>query len=426
MIAVSSKGRSFRALATYLQRGRTGTETERVAWTAGRHLPTDDPSVAATFMRATSESNARVQTPVYHLVLSFDPRDVVDRATMERIADRVLARMGLSEHQTVMVAHQDRAHQHIHLMVNRVHPTTRKAWDLSHEYRAIQRVLRKIEQEFGLHVTLGRLADAPERVAVGSSPFDRPDAAALTSGEVHQRRRLDAPALITRVRAIAPQLRDATSWAALEQRLQEQGFRLAPGRDPRTGHPRGLVITDGISHVRASRIDRDFSKAALERRFGVRYESRTAAILSPVERIAGNVRRLAYVLGARTRHYEITLAATDVQQRMRQLRHVNTASHRRRSRDQDDPQTRIAEDRAGGAAHVELRSRESLRGLPEVRVLKQVIQRGIRELLPPELDAVRRTLNEVEQLLWRGLLPTRQQAQHSVMPDRDRAVGRER
>ncbi len=61
--------------------------------------------LAATFMRATAARSDRIEKPVYHVVLSFDPGDAVERATMERVANRMLERLGLTEHQAVIVAH---------------------------------------------------------------------------------------------------------------------------------------------------------------------------------------------------------------------------------------------------------------------------------------------------------------------------------
>ena len=60
MIAVSSSGKSFRALAAYLAAGRSGQERDRVAWTVGRNLPTNDPEVAAKIMRASADSTTGV------------------------------------------------------------------------------------------------------------------------------------------------------------------------------------------------------------------------------------------------------------------------------------------------------------------------------------------------------------------------------
>jgi hypothetical protein len=172
MIAVSSSGKSFRALAAYLATGRSGEEQERVAWTASRNLPTGDPELAATFMRATAAQSDRVEKPVYHVVLSFDPNDGVDRTAMERVADRVLERLGLAEHQGVIVAHRDRAHSHLHLLVNRVHPETGKAWERWKDQPVIQQVLREEERELGLREVPGRLASlqSNERLAQSRRP----------------------------------------------------------------------------------------------------------------------------------------------------------------------------------------------------------------------------------------------------------------
>jgi hypothetical protein len=194
MIAGSSSGKSFRALAAYLATGRSGEEQERVAWTASRNLPTSDPVLAATFMRATAAQSDRIEKPVYHVVLSFDPTDRVDRTAMERVADRVLERLGLTEHQAVIVAHRDRARSHLHLLVNRVHPETGKAWERWKDQPVIQQVLREEERELGLREVPGRLASlqpneksgpeqAPARGEIEVSPLLRRLAQDLASYE---------------------------------------------------------------------------------------------------------------------------------------------------------------------------------------------------------------------------------------------------
>lgn len=165
-IAVSSSGRTFGAIAKYLALGRSGQEPERVAWSSARNLPSNDPELAARFMRATAEQNPRVQKPVYHIAISFDPADPVNRATMERVADRVLERLGLSEHEAILVSHRDREHAHVHVLVNRVHPVTGKAWDRWQDQPVIQQVLREEERALGIREVSGRLYQLPEQVLV--------------------------------------------------------------------------------------------------------------------------------------------------------------------------------------------------------------------------------------------------------------------
>jgi len=259
VIATSSSGRRFAALARYLMFGRSGDEPERVAWTAGRHLGTDDPEVAAALMQATANANLQVESPVYHLTINFDPTDPVTPERMQAVANRVLADLGLSEHQALLVAHRDREHPHVHIMVNRVHPVTGRAWDRWQDQPKIQQTLRILEREFGLREVAGRLYQLD-----GQEP---PERAPLTNGERRQAERSGNPAFPDSVRVHLAELRAARSWEQLEATLARHGLRLE-----RKGQ--GLVITDGKQQVKASRVARDLSLKRLEQRFGVPYPER--------------------------------------------------------------------------------------------------------------------------------------------------------
>src|SRR5260370_42024288 len=129
MIFVAKSGTNFRSLVAYVMREEQGAKQTAVAWTASRNLPSDDPSLAASVMAATAAPNTRVDKPTYHIALSFAPDDPVDRAVMERVADRVLEKLRLAEHQALLVAHQDRPHPHVHILVNKVHPQPGRACD---------------------------------------------------------------------------------------------------------------------------------------------------------------------------------------------------------------------------------------------------------------------------------------------------------
>ena len=178
---------------------------------------------------------------------------------MQAIADRVLRDLGLSEHQALLVAHQDRSHPHVHVMVNRVHPETGVAWDRWKDRPRIEQTLRELERELGLREVEGRLYQLN-----GQEP---PERAALTNGERRQTERTGDPAFPDRVRAHLQELRAARSWAELEERLAAHGLRLE-----RKGQ--GLVITDGTHQVKASRVARDLSLRRLEARFGMAYPER--------------------------------------------------------------------------------------------------------------------------------------------------------
>lgn len=221
MIAKVIRGRGFGGLARYLAAGRTGQEAGRVAWAEARNLPSAHPRDAALFMRATAAEAPQVQRPVYHLSLAWDPNDRVNRTQIVAVAERVLRELGLDEHQALFVAHRDTAHPHVHLMVNRVHPETGRAWAGRHDYRALEEILRRWSASSTSVRCLGTTGDSRD-------------------------------------------FAEAASWSDLEARLARHGLRVE-------ARGRGMVVTDGRESLKCSVVAREASRTHLEMRFGERY-----------------------------------------------------------------------------------------------------------------------------------------------------------
>ena len=289
MIGMSSSASGFDALARYLARGRSGGEPERVAWSASRNLPTDDPELAGKIMRATAAQNVRVKQPVYHLALSFDPSDQVDRPAMERIADRVIAALELQDHQVLIVSHRDRGHPHMHLLVNRVHPETGLVWNRWQDRAVIQQVLREQEEALGLRIVPGRLAvrEQPTLDVITESQRSlAPEGKAAEPAVERQRASNNAPAKITKVEEVAGHLRtheratelvreqytaemEANAARARAQQLEEAVHRAATARgafdralsavyrDPAEAHERFTVAVEQKGLTEATRTMRE-------------------------------------------------------------------------------------------------------------------------------------------------------------------------
>ncbi|HVH08782.1 MAG TPA: relaxase/mobilization nuclease domain-containing protein, partial [Gemmatimonadales bacterium] len=148
MICRNTERPWFDRLAAYLMRAEP--DRERVQWAGTRNLPTEEPELAAVFMQATASRNVRVQKPAYQMVVSFAPDDAVDRVVMERVADGLLDGLALGEHQALLVAHQGEPRPHLHMVVNRVHPGTGRAWSTWHAWSRTREVLCDLEQALGL------------------------------------------------------------------------------------------------------------------------------------------------------------------------------------------------------------------------------------------------------------------------------------
>jgi hypothetical protein len=265
MIARISNAPKFAPVARYLVGDRDGTAPGRVAWTASRNLVTDDPTLAADLMQATADQNLRTTDPVYQLTLSFAPQDHPTPELMRQVADRALSELGLVDHQAILVAHHDREHSHVHVVVNRVHPVTLAAWDRWHDQLTIQRVLFEQERVLGLREVTGRPDRIDDRTA---DSHDRPKSS--------RNREAERP-IVERVREHIADIRSATSWDELRERLAEHNLRVER-------RAKGLVITDGTSFARASAVAADVSFSRLETRFGPFPSERECAIPHANER----------------------------------------------------------------------------------------------------------------------------------------------
>lgn len=164
---LSKAGTSFKGAFAYYTHDKGRTDTgERLEWVSTRNLVTDDVARAERIMIATAldadrlkqeagvrntgrKSAAHVQT----LSLSWSPEERVSREEMERAADEAISRLGLEDHQAVVLAHNDTAHQHVHVIINRVNPADGRMATLSNSHRELDRWAHEYEQRRGRIVT---------------------------------------------------------------------------------------------------------------------------------------------------------------------------------------------------------------------------------------------------------------------------------
>ena len=205
-------GTGFAGLQQYLLHGRSGAAPDRSVWTATRNLPDPDPEKAAGVMQATASTSTRTEKPVYHLSVSLAPGERLERPELERVADRLLQDLGLAEHQALIAEHTDAAQQHIHLMVNRVHPDTGRAWRTSHDYHRIETSLRAQERELSLRIVPGRHSPVPGH--------DRYLGARPSRGAFAENVR----------ELVGDSFRQAKGWQELHASLSQKGLALQPSR----------------------------------------------------------------------------------------------------------------------------------------------------------------------------------------------------
>lgn len=243
--------RDFRQLTAYLVEGRESENGERAApsgegrvefaaafntnFQDGVDLSADQVRQVAEQMGETAALNTRMrQSASLHYVISLPASDR-KKATSEfwnEYTREVLNALGMTEHQALLVVHCDTDSPHMHLAINKVHPTSARVNDPSFDLVKLQALNRNFEKRYGLKVTPGRWID-PET----GNAYDWEK---VRAGEIilPRRRRKKSPASMKKfAREVAEELGQtkpfstAKSWDELENALQKHRYYLrAEGR----------------------------------------------------------------------------------------------------------------------------------------------------------------------------------------------------
>jgi Relaxase/Mobilisation nuclease domain/Large polyvalent protein-associated domain 7 len=129
----------------------TQHEGEKVAWARAVNCGHDDPGWAVKAILSTQEQNTRSKSDKnYHLVVSFPEGERPARAQIEDIEDRLCEALGYGDHQRVSAVHQNTDNWHLHVAINKVHPTTfRNVTPVRDHYR-LQAACAELEIKHGL------------------------------------------------------------------------------------------------------------------------------------------------------------------------------------------------------------------------------------------------------------------------------------
>jgi gas vesicle protein len=159
---VAARGASFKGAGAYYLHDKKAGTSERVAFTHTENLPVTDPELALDCMAYTAmhqneikaasgaaRTGRKLTLPVYTYSLSWAPDEEPTRAQMIEAGLESLKALRLEEHEVLMVAHNDMAHPHLHLIVNRVHPETGKAATLPNDHLILSRWAEAYEKRQG-------------------------------------------------------------------------------------------------------------------------------------------------------------------------------------------------------------------------------------------------------------------------------------
>lgn len=161
MVPRESRGHSFKGAALYYLHDKERDTDERIEWTHSDNLCADDPERAIREMTLTyydrehlknaagvRPGGRRLEWSVYTLSLSWHPEENPDKEHMIETGRSALKTIGLEDHQVLYVCHNDTEHQHVHMIVNRVHPETGLSQNLWASERKLSRWAERYEREY--------------------------------------------------------------------------------------------------------------------------------------------------------------------------------------------------------------------------------------------------------------------------------------
>ena len=187
MVPRISQGRSVGGMVRYAVSEKPERHDDpkrprgRVAWTATRNLPTEDPQLASRIMQGVINDSDAIkrrsgrrggrhkQKPAVHLVLSLHRSEIPvedvhkRKAELLRIADEALKSVGLDRAQAVVVAHEDRDHLHLHIVASRVSLETGLAVNMKASQKRLSAWAGEYEKRNNRVVCPARLARQQRR-----------------------------------------------------------------------------------------------------------------------------------------------------------------------------------------------------------------------------------------------------------------------
>jgi hypothetical protein len=273
-------GSSFRRLCKYLTTERdedTGKPLLRGDVVLSDNLAGLD--TVAIQMEGIAFLNPRCKDALCHYELAWPPGERPTRPQWIECAAHTLKALGYRDHQFMIVAHDDKKHFHIHIMVNKVHPETFKAHTPYRNWLTLDAAVRTLEAKHGWTHTPGPTRwDEELKQAVPTSRSERNtlrDARKLPTGAAAKFEHYqDQESFQTYVRReMAPRVRRLlvrcnVNWDDLHILLSKAHLRLEKGEAGgytvlATDHNIRVKASDVFRHNFAGKVNRQTTETAL-------------------------------------------------------------------------------------------------------------------------------------------------------------------
>ncbi|WP_319761162.1 TraI/MobA(P) family conjugative relaxase [Maridesulfovibrio sp.] len=254
-IACKPQNDNYRRLAQYIADAKHKGEKSLMSWCAGCWAG-DDYELAIQEVLDTQDLNKRTRKEkTYHLIVSFRPEDesVLTPEEFKEIEHEFSTVLGFEEHQRHCGVHKNTNNIHMHIAYNMIHPEKLTRHEPYRDFHKRDRLHRELEQKFGLKLDNGRQKELlPKRNNDRAATYEAHSGQQSFDSYVKERKDF-----------ILESLRSAHGWQEFHKSLAQIGVEVRLRGN-------GCIIKDSHSTtaIKASRLDRDFSKSKLETQLG--------------------------------------------------------------------------------------------------------------------------------------------------------------
>ncbi|OEU68076.1 MAG: hypothetical protein BA863_12865 [Desulfovibrio sp. S3730MH75] len=265
-ISCKPQNDNYGRLANYIADAKNKGEKTLYSWNDGCWAG-DNYQLAVQEVLDTQDLNQRTRKEkTYHLIVSFRPEDeaLLTPGKCKQMEKEFAKVLGFEDHQRHCGVHKNTNNIHMHIAYNMIHPETLTRHEPYRDYFKRDRLHRELEQKFGLKFDNGRQKDLePKR------SNDRAD-----TYEAHSGQQSFDSYVKERKDFILKSLDNAQSWQDFHSSLVQVGIEVK-------ARGNGCIIKDMHSStaIKASRLDRDFTKGKLEAKLG-QYQKPIAAVQS--------------------------------------------------------------------------------------------------------------------------------------------------
>jgi hypothetical protein len=235
---VCSRGRSANKLVRYL----TGASKDN-------HWPLTDTDTAR--LNAPSATRPDVEKPIWHAALSLPEHERYGAQKWHEVVSDFIQRMGLANHEWAAVVHNETAHQHAHIVANRI-DYSGNLWLGEFDGKRAINAAKELEASHNL---------------VHEEFKPQKDRATLTRNEIEQAIRTETqPPRLTLQEIIDRAIRDKPRTPMFLQRLELSGVHVLTNISPATGRVSGMAFSYNNIAFKGSQLGKAYSWGNLQKR----------------------------------------------------------------------------------------------------------------------------------------------------------------